>query len=108
MKRIVLFAAILLLSQFTFAQDSGWSTTSTVKRIVITANGGVNVYLHPELQGCESQSGYGSGYASIYPSHPGIDRLLSSLLVAKTTKTPIQLYFTDNKCTAVEMIQHDG
>lgn len=86
------------------AQGPGWTVNSTVTKLVVTANGGVNVRLSPELTGCNSQSGYGPNYASIYPSHPGINRMKADLLIAYLNGTPVALYLSDNTCTAVELI----
>lgn len=86
------------------AQGPGWTSVSTVVNIVNTANGGVNVSLSPALVGCVSQSGYGPDYASIYPDHPGINRIKADLLVAWQTGAKIQLYLTDNTCRVWETI----
>src|SRR5207245_7655718 len=64
------------------ADGPGWTTNLTVKKLVITSDGGVNVLLSPPLTGCTSQSGYGSAFASIYASHPGINRMKADLLAA--------------------------
>ena len=85
------------------AQGPGWTVVSTVVQVVNTSNGGVNVRLSPDMTGCISQSGYGSLYASIYPDHPGINRLKADLLVALTTGTKVMLYLNDNTCTVSEM-----
>ena len=106
--KLTSFLLILALSGLAQAAESGWTNSSQVKKIAVTAAGGINVYLLPELSGCDSQSGYGEHYASILPGHPGLNLMLSNLLAAKTTKTPVQLYLFDDKCTAVEMILHDG
>jgi hypothetical protein len=65
------FAAALSLSLTpSVAQGPGWTALSTVAEIVVTASGGINVRLTPELQGCVSQSGYGHIFASVLPSQP--------------------------------------
>jgi hypothetical protein len=84
------------------AAGPGWTPNSTVAKLVVTFNGGVNVRLIPELTGCVSQSGYGSAFASIYPSHPGINRLKAMLLAAQMNGTPVTLYFSDSNCTVTE------
>jgi hypothetical protein len=94
---------LLLLSLPAFAQGPGWTASSTVVSVVDTANGGVNVRLSPDLSGCTSQSGYGSLYASLYPNHPGIDRIKASLLTAYATGAPIAIYLTDSTCTIGEI-----
>ena len=70
----------------------------------MTADGGVNVRLSPELTGCTSQSGYGTGLASIYPTHPGINRMKADLLAAFLNGTPVALYLSDSTCKTTEMI----
>ena len=75
-----------------------------ITKIVDTANGGVNVRLSPELTGCVSQSGYGSAYASLYPTHPGIDRIKATLLTAFATGTPVSIYLDDNTCRIIEVV----
>ena len=86
------------------ADGPGWTANSTVTKLVVTANGGVNVRLSPDLSGCVSQSGYGSTFASIYPTHPGINRIKADLLAAYLTGKPISLYLSDSSCTVVEMM----
>jgi len=85
------------------AQGPGWTEVSTVIELVNTSSGGVNVRLSPDVTGCTSQSGYGSVYASIYPNHPGINRLKADLLVAFTTGARVALYLGDNTCMVSEM-----
>jgi hypothetical protein len=85
------------------AQGPGWTAVSIVRDIVNTSNGGINVRLTPDLTGCTSQSGYGGAYASIYPDHPGIDRMKADLLVAFTTGAHVELYLGDNTCRVGEM-----
>jgi hypothetical protein len=87
-----------------FAQGPGWTVNSTVAKIVDTGNGGVNVRLSPDLSGCTSQSGYGGAFASLYPTHPGIDRIKATLLTAYATGSPVALYLGDNTCTITEVI----
>jgi hypothetical protein len=86
-----------------FAQGPGWTVNSTVVKIVDTSNGGVNVRLSPDLSGCTSQSGYGGSYASLYPTHPGIDRIKATLLTAYATGSPVALYLGDNTCMISEV-----
>ena len=102
MKRLVL--ALVLVSVPAFAQGPGWTATSTIVKIVDTQNGGVNVRLSPDVTGCTSQSCYGSNYASIYPSHPGISRIKATLLTAYATNTPVSLYLSDTTCTVSEVV----
>ena len=95
---------MMLFALPALAQGPGWTATSTIVKIVDTSNGGVNIRLSPELAGCTSQSGYGSFYASLYPNHPGIDRIKATLLTAYATGAPISLYLGDNTCTVSEVI----
>ena len=74
---------------------------STVVELVNTSNGGFNVRLSPDLSGCVSQSGYGSVYASVYPTHPGLNRIKADLTVAFTTGARVALWMTD-ECTVAE------
>lgn len=85
------------------AQGPGWTAISTVVELVNTSNGGVNVRLSPDLSGCTSQSGYGSVYASIYPNHPGLNRLKADLTVAFVTGARVALYLGDSSCSVGEM-----
>lgn len=85
------------------AQGPGWTAASTVVEIVNTGNGGFNVRLSPELTGCTAQSGYGSVYASIYPSHAGLNRMKADLLTALVTGNTVVLYLGDSTCTVAEM-----
>lgn len=99
-------SAMLVLSTSTsaFAEGPGWTNNSTVKKLVVTANGGVNVLLSPPLTNCVSQSGYGPAFASIYPTHPGINRMKADLLAAYLNGAGVALYLGDNSCTVQEMI----
>jgi hypothetical protein len=102
---IVFAAAVMTLTTSTAeAQGPGWTANSTVVKLVVTHNGGINVRLSPDLSNCVSQSGYGPLYASVYPNHPGIDRIKADLLVAFTTGTPVSLYLSDENCTVQEII----
>jgi hypothetical protein len=101
MKKCVL--PLLLAAMPALAQGPGWTAVSTIVQIVDTSNGGVNVRLSPDLSGCTSQSGYGSLYASLYPNHPGLDRIKASLLTAYVTGTPVSLYLGDDTCSISEM-----
>ena len=86
------------------ADGPGWTALSTVKELVVTGNGGVNVRLAPELANCVSQSGYGAAFASIYGSHPGINRIKADLLAALLSGKQVRLYLSDNTCTVSETI----
>ncbi len=86
------------------AQGPGWTANATVAKLIVTNQGGINVRLSPDLSGCVSQSGYGPLYASIYPNHPGIDRMKADLLAAYLSGSPIALYLTDSGCTVGELM----
>jgi hypothetical protein len=98
-----LWGVLLASALPAFAQGPGWTVNSVIVSIVDTGSGGVNVRLSPELSGCESQSGYGASYASLYPSHAGINRIKATLLTAYVTGSPIALYLGDNTCTISEV-----
>ncbi len=106
MKKLLMsaFIASAFFANVSFAQGPGWTGVSTVKNIVVTYPGGINVSLSPGLTGCQSQSGYGATYASIMPSHPGKELFQSNLLTAQTTGKQVKLYLGDDKCTVLEMI----
>lgn len=82
----------------------GWTQDSKVTKLVNTSDGGVNVFLSPPPSGCVSNSGYGPAVASIYPNHPGINRMKADLLIAHLTDRKVALYFVDNTCRVGEMI----
>lgn len=86
-----------------FAQGPGWTANSVVTGIVDTSNGGVNVRLSPALTGCTSISGYGAAYASLYPDHPGLNRIKATLLTAYATQATIAIYLSDNTCRIAEV-----
>ncbi len=86
------------------AAGPGWTANSTVKKLVVTVDGGVNVLLSPPLTGCTSQSGYGAAFASIYPSHPGINRMKADLLAAYLNGSTVALYLGDSTCRVLELI----
>jgi len=107
MKRSHLLAATATLGM-TFAlpvaaEGPGWSANSTVQKIVDTADGGINVLLSPMQTNCVSNSGYGPNYVSIYPNHPGINRIKAGLLAAYLTGGTVAVYFKDNQCTVLEV-----
>jgi hypothetical protein len=60
------------------------------------------VRLSPDLNNCVSQSGYGPNFASIYPGHPGINRIKADLLAAYLSRSPVLLYLSDSTCQVVE------
>lgn len=97
-------AALFAWALPAFAQGPGWTVNSTIVKVVDTMNGGVNIRLSPDVTGCTSQSGYGSNYASLYPSHPGIDRIKATLLTAYATGATVAVYLSDNICTISEVV----
>ncbi|MCW8875563.1 MAG: hypothetical protein OQJ89_03020 [Kangiellaceae bacterium] len=101
-KNCVVFSFVFGVSTV-WADGPGWTQESEVTDLVVTANGGVNVRLSPLLQNCVSQSGYGASYASIYPEHPGIDRMQSNLLAAMMSGKKVALYLTNDQCKVTEM-----
>lgn len=99
-----LLPMFVLSADVALAQGIGWTANATVIKLVVTGDGGVNVRLSPDVTGCQSNSNYGPNFASIYPTHPGINRMKADLLTAFTTGTPVSLYLTDSNCTVGEMI----
>lgn len=98
-------AAILLaLTVPALAQGPGWTANATIIRIVDTSNGGVNIRLSPDVTGCTSQSSYGESYASLYPDHPGINRIKATLLTAYSTGATVAVYLGDNTCRITEVL----
>lgn len=87
-----------------FADGPGWTANAIVTKLVVTSNGGINVRLSPEVNGCVSQSGYGPNYASIYPDHPGINRMKADLLAAFMSGKTVALYLGDSSCRVSEMM----
>src|SRR5882672_2702953 len=96
--------AIAAASAPAFAEGPGWTANSTVVKLVVTYNGGVNVRLSPDRTACVSQSGYGPNFASIYLAHPGINKMKADLLTAYLTGKPVALYFSDSTCRVEELI----
>lgn len=102
----IVFTAVfstLFLSN-TYAENSGWTANVTITKLVVTGNGGINVRVSPEIYNCVSQSGYGPNFASVYPSHPGINRIQAMLMQAYAQGTKVSLWFSDNNCTVGEII----
>lgn len=95
------FVCVSILPSLVYAD---WGVRSQVTRIVVTANGGINVRLSPELSGCQSQSGYGANYASVYPEHPGFSSIQANLLTAYASGKDVRLWFSDANCTVGEMV----
>ncbi|MDH0864251.1 hypothetical protein [Mitsuaria sp. GD03876] len=89
------------------AADPGWVANRQVKKIVVTMQGGFNVLVSPGLTGCTSQSGYGDTWASIYPTHPGVNRMMALLMTAQTSGKRVNLYFYDNNCSVSEAVLNE-
>jgi hypothetical protein len=102
--KAVVLTVLLTMAHPTVAQGPGWTELGRVIRIVNTANGGFNIRMSPELTGCVSQSGYGPTYASVLPSHPGLNRMKADVLVAFAAGADIRLYLSDSNCTVAEMV----
>ncbi len=102
--RFALAAALLLPLTSAHAAGPGWTSNATVAKLVVTFDGGVNVLLSPALTGCTSNSGYGAAFASIYPNHPGINRMKADLMAAYLTGGTVALYLTDSTCRVGELI----
>ena len=101
----ILAAAVLLhVPSSVHAAGPGWTANSTVTKVVVTGDGGVNVRLSPDLSGCTSNYGYGPAFASIYPSHPGINRMKADLLAAYLTGGTVSLYLVDGTCRVNELV----
>lgn len=100
---LVTAAACASLISSSATAESGWIVSAKVIRVVATMNGGINVRLSPELTNCVSQSGYGSAYASLYPTHPGKDKIASILLAVYLSEKTVAIYLTDTSCTIGEV-----
>ncbi len=100
----VLSIAAALAASSAGAQGPGWTANGKVVKLVNTANGGVNIRMSPDLVECTSQSGYGPNFASVYPNHPGINRIKADLLTAYVTGETITLYLVDSSCTVSETL----
>jgi hypothetical protein len=106
MKKIMPMLMLSVLTLFSYqsiAAESGWITYAKVTKVVVTMNGGVNIALSPALSGCTSQSGYGERYASLYPDHPGLDKIHSIVLAAFMADKPIAVWLSDNTCKIGEV-----
>lgn len=104
MKKIILLIALIAQASFCFAEGPGWYPATKVKRIVVIVNGGVNVKFENETKNCASLSGYGKRYASVYPEHPGLDRIHAILLAAYMADKEVQVHFADDTCKINEVV----
>jgi hypothetical protein len=95
---------LALLGTSAQAEGPGWSPNSTVKKIVVTYDGGVNVLFSPQPTACVSNSGYGTGFASVYPTHPGINRIKAVLMTAYLNGNTVAVYYDNNTCRIHEVI----
>ena len=104
---LVAFVGLCGFSVNTLADGPGWTIESNVELIVTVINGGINVKLSPDLNGCTSQSGYGEHFASIYPDHAGVSLFQSNLLAAMMSGKKVRLYLMDSTCKVGEMIIYE-
>jgi hypothetical protein len=105
-KRASLLVAMAMVVCATpaLAENVGWTANATVKKLVVTSDGGVNVLLSPSLTTCVAQDGYGNQMASIPATHPGLKQIKADLLTAFVTGTPVSLYLVDSTCKVGETI----
>lgn len=97
---------ILLMAFYSgllYADGPGWTDFSEVVEVVTVVNGGINVKLSPALSGCQSMSGYGPDFASVYPDHPGLNLFQANLLAAMMSGKQVRLYLGDATCKVTEM-----
>lgn len=107
MKRIfnyVLLSSALALASFPANAEQGWVVTAKIVKVVATVNGGINVRLSPDLTACTSQGGYGPNYASLYPDHPGKDKIASIFMAAYLADKPVSIYLLDATCKIGEVV----
>lgn len=102
-RSLLLTALMLLFAAPTMAQGPGWTANATIVKLAVTGDGGVNVRLSPDLTGCTPNAGYAPTYASVYPTHPGIDRIKAALLSAYATGSVVSLYLSDSTCRVGEI-----
>ncbi|UDF35496.1 UNVERIFIED_ORG: hypothetical protein LHJ69_23610 [Shinella sp. XGS7] len=95
-----LAAAFLPLS--CWAAGPGWTGNATVEKLVVTADGGMNILLAPRLAACVPLSGYGPEFAWVAPSHPGFKSIKADLMLAYAMGKPVALYLINDKCQVVE------
>jgi len=103
-RAVVFFVLAGLFASASNAENSGWTANVTITKLVVTQNGGVNIRVSPDLTNCISQSGYGPNYASVYPAHPGMNRIQAMLMQAYAQGTKVSLWFSDGNCTVGEII----
>ena len=103
LSKALLITSLLFCSSFPVSAEQGWITTAKVTKLVVTSSGGINVRITPELTGCTSLSGYGPKYASVHPTHPGIDKIHSVLLAAYMSDKVVALYLGDDTCKVTEV-----
>lgn len=94
----------IMLVNPVFAEGPGWISNSQITELVVTGDGGLNVRLGNNLTNCVSNSGYGPGYASVYPDHPGLSKITALLMTAYVSGKSVSLYFSDNTCKVSEVI----
>ncbi|MEY8215341.1 MAG: hypothetical protein RPR97_12785 [Colwellia sp.] len=99
--RVLFIATIIFGSLPVYA---GWTGEVEVTKIVVVANGGINVKVEPSLTGCDPQSGYPSSYAYVDPDHKGLNSIHSNLLAAYMSGKKVTLYLSDSTCKIGEMV----
>ncbi len=102
-KKALFFVMSALIASPVLAEGPGWTGRRDVVEVVTIVNGGINVKLDPELTACQSLSGYGPKYASIYPEHPGLNLMQTNLVAAMMTNKKVSLYLGDDTCKVTEM-----
>ena len=103
-KYVPIFLCSFFWTNMVLAENVGWTDYREVATIATIHNGGINVRLSPDLDGCVSQSGYGDRYASIYPDHKGLNLFQANLLAAMMSGKKVRLSFSDSNCTVREMM----
>jgi hypothetical protein len=101
----LLTVALLVLCETPAGAASvGWTANVTVKKLVVTSDGGINVLVSPTLTNCVAQDGYGSAMAYIPVTHPGLKQIKADLLTAFVTGASVSLYLIDTTCQIGESI----
>jgi hypothetical protein len=105
-----LFIAIFALYSVSSSAEGRWITSAKVVKIVATNNGGINVRLSPEIEGCtvNSQSGYGLLYASLWPDHPGKDKITAIFLAAYMADKPVAIWLSDKETCKIGEVELGG
>ncbi|WP_419812111.1 hypothetical protein [Bacterioplanoides sp.] len=95
---------LLIISSYSIANE-GWNGPYAIDRIVVTAQGWVNVrFIDSTLSGCKPQSGYPGNYATLSKEHKGFQALNALLLSAYVSGKPVQVWLSDDTCTIGEAV----